>query len=53
LPDFLAARLPGTLNEIEHAVAVAEQAGSLAAAADALRRDPIEAILRNKQRNYW
>lgn len=41
LPDCLAARLPGTLNGIEHAVAVAEQASSLEVAADALRRDPI------------
>lgn len=42
LPDFLAARLPGTLNEVEQAVAVAEQAGSLEAAADAVRCDAIE-----------
>jgi hypothetical protein len=56
LPDFLAARLPGTLNEIEHAVAVAEQAGSLAAAADALRRDPIElpgAVRWLRRRVHW
>lgn len=56
LPDCLAARLPGTLNEIEHAVAVAEQAGSLAAAADALRCDPIElpgAVRWLRRRVHW
>ena len=41
LPDCLAARLPGTLADLEAAVAVAEQAPSLAAAANAVRRDPI------------
>lgn len=41
LPDCLAARLPGTLEEVEHAVAVAEQAPSREAAANVLRRDPI------------
>jgi hypothetical protein len=39
LPDCLAARLPGTLEEVERVVAVAEQAKSLEAAADALRPD--------------
>ena len=42
LPDCLAARLPGTLAELEDAVFVAERATSLAAAANAVRRDPIE-----------
>lgn len=37
LPSFLAARLPGTLDEAEAAVAAAEIAGSVAAAADTLR----------------
>jgi hypothetical protein len=39
LPDCLAARLPGTLNELEEVVAVAEQAPSLEAAANILRLD--------------
>jgi hypothetical protein len=39
LPDCLAARLPGTLEEVERVVATAEQAKSLEAAADALRPD--------------
>jgi hypothetical protein len=39
LPDFLAARLPGTLNALEDVVAVAEQAPSLEAAANSLRLD--------------
>ncbi|MDZ7751520.1 MAG: hypothetical protein U5S82_23505 [Gammaproteobacteria bacterium] len=39
LPDHLAARLPGTLNELEHVVAVAEQAPSMEAAASTLRLD--------------
>ena len=42
LPDCLAARLPGELDELEAVVAHAEQAPSLAAAANALRRDPVE-----------
>ena len=37
LPDCLAARLPGTLQGVEEAVAAAETAASLAAAADAVR----------------
>lgn len=41
LPDCLAARLPGTLQAMEEAVASAEAASSLAAAADALRRDAV------------
>jgi hypothetical protein len=41
LPDHLAARFPGTLGEIEHAVAAAEAAPSLEACADALRRDAV------------
>jgi hypothetical protein len=41
LPDHLAARFPGTLAEIEQVVAAVEQASSLEAAADALRRDPV------------
>jgi hypothetical protein len=39
LPDCLAARLPGTLSEVEQVVATAEQAKSLEAAADRLRPD--------------
>ena len=51
LPDCLAARLPGTLDEVEQVVplatrarlvAHAEQAPSLSAAGDALRPDPVE-----------
>lgn len=41
LPDHLAARFPGTLHEIEQVVAAVEQASSLEAAADRLRRDDI------------
>ena len=42
LPECLAARLPGELDEVEQVVAHAEQAASLAAAGDALRRDAVE-----------
>ena len=42
LPDCLAARLPGTLDALEEAVAAAERAPSLAAAADAVRRGAVE-----------
>ena len=42
LPDCLAARFPGELDEVEAVVAHAEQAPSLAAAANALRPDPVE-----------
>ena len=42
LPDCLAARFPGELDELEAVVAHAEQAQSLAAAANALRRDTVE-----------
>ena len=42
LPDCLAARFPGELDEVEAVVAHAEQATSTAAAADALRRDAVE-----------
>ena len=42
LPDCLAARLPGTLTELEEVVVEAEQAGSLMVVADRLRRDAIE-----------
>ena len=42
LPDCLAARFPGELDEVEAVVAHAEQATSTAAAADALRRDTVE-----------
>ena len=42
LPDCLAARLPGTLTELEEVVAGAEKAPSLMAAADQLRRDAVE-----------
>jgi hypothetical protein len=41
LPDHLAARFPGTLAEIEHVVATVEQASSVEAAANELRRDAI------------
>jgi predicted NBD/HSP70 family sugar kinase len=41
LPDHLAARFPGTLSEIEQVVAMVEQASSLEAAADLLRRDAV------------
>ena len=37
LPDHLAARLPGTLSEIEQVVVTVEQAGSVEAAAEGLR----------------
>ena len=42
LPDCLAARFPGELDTLEAVVAHAEQAPSLAAAADALRTDAVE-----------
>ena len=42
LPDCLAARLPGTLAELEAVVAAVEQAPSLISAADQLRPDEIE-----------
>ena len=42
LPDCLAARLPGELDTLEAVVAHAEQAPSLSAAGDALRRDAVE-----------
>ena len=42
LPDCLAARLPGELDTLEAVVVHAEQASSLAAAANALRRDAVE-----------
>ena len=42
LPDCLAARLPGELDTLEAVVAHAEQAPSLAAAANELRRDAVE-----------
>ena len=42
LPDCLSARLPGTLDELEAVVAAAEQAPSLAAAANELRPDTVE-----------
>jgi len=41
LPDCLAARLPGSLNELEAVVAAAEHAQSLEAAADQVRRDHV------------
>jgi len=34
LPSFLAARLPGTLRDVEHVVATVEAAGSVSAAVD-------------------
>lgn len=42
LPDHLAARFPGTLDEIEAAATAAETARSLEACAQELRPDPIE-----------
>ena len=42
LPDCLAARMPGTLTELEKVVVEAEQAGSLMAVADQLRRNAVE-----------
>lgn len=39
LPDFFASRLPGTLNEVEDAVNVAEASSSLEEAAEILRSD--------------
>jgi hypothetical protein len=41
LPDHLAARFPGTLSEIEQVQATVERSGSLEAAANELRCDPI------------
>jgi hypothetical protein len=41
LPQFMAARLPGTVAELEEVVAVAEQARSLEQAANELRTDDI------------
>ena len=41
LPDCLASRLGGTLQEAEEAVATAETAPSLARAADAVRADAV------------
>ncbi len=40
LPDFLASRLPGTLDEIETAVVAAETSPTLGEAADLLRPPP-------------
>jgi len=37
LPDFFASRLPGTLDEVEHAVNIAEKSSSLEEAAFTLR----------------
>ncbi len=42
LADCLAARLPGTLDDVEAVVVAAEEARSLEAAADALRTDAVE-----------
>ena len=42
LPDCLAARLPGTLDDLEAVVVAAEGARSLEAAADELRGDAVE-----------
>ena len=41
LPDHLAARFPGTLNQIEQVVAAADAASSLQACANAMRPDPV------------
>ncbi len=42
LADCLAARLPGTLDDLEAVVVAAEEARSVEAAADALRTDAVE-----------
>ena len=42
LPECLAARFPGELDEVEAVVAYAERAPSLAGAANELRRDAVE-----------
>ena len=42
LPGCLAARLPGTLTELEEVVAEAEQSRSLMAVADQVRSDAVE-----------
>ena len=42
LADCLAARLPGTLDDLETVVVAAEEARSVEAAADALRPDAVE-----------
>ena len=42
LPDCLAARLPGTLDDLEAVVAHAERSRSLTATAKVLRRDAVE-----------
>jgi len=44
LPDFLAARFPGTLREIEDVLAAVEQAKSVEAAADQLRSDDVTLV---------
>ncbi len=41
-PDCLAARLPGTLADLEAVAVTVEEARSVEAAADALRRDAVE-----------
>ena len=41
LPQFMAARMPGTVAELEEVVAVAEQARSLEEAANQLRTDDV------------
>ena len=43
LPDFFASRLPGTLDEVEHAVNVAQTSPSLEKAAETLRPDILSA----------
>ena len=45
LPDFYASRMPGTLDDIEHAVATAEATGKVEQAADTLRpADALDAV---------
>jgi hypothetical protein len=55
LPDHLAARFPGSLQEIEAVVAAVEQARSVEAAADELRRDDITltSAVRWVRRRLW
>jgi len=45
LPDFYASRMPGTLPDLEEAVARAEEAPSVEAAANELRPDDAEAAV--------
>lgn len=50
LPDFLASRLRGTLDDVEQAVVAAETSENLEAAADLVRPDALEVTLVAAQR---